>query len=398
MNHTPIMKAASFGNFEVMEFLVNHGANVNDNFEMFNVIMCVCNSSCLDETVLLKCLNFLLDKGADPLATDWVGATSLMNAVRRNRLLLAARLIESGCSVNAVDGEGWTPLFYSVQTGSIPMTKFLIESGGDINKLNRYGITLWEHAAPKNDKELSALVMPEDMQEPEDPPGRVVRPCLSQFKLMMSAIPKLNDRMYGYHEDAINFLRGIGLDTVASEMEKRPIQFAELMTWSEQEWIEAGIQLSYQLKKIKLCVTKYHEREWGKGSIPNIANVTSKEDGAVDLFSVVQVLLNCLRNTHISSSTSLYMLTNCHEPLTDEMRGELDKLLKTLMLIKKQIRILKRTLREFNHPNLYPPDLIAPRRKPIPVKGSKPLLVQYTCNFLFQFVVQIVVRELIFSL
>ncbi|MFK7959901.1 MAG: ankyrin repeat domain-containing protein [Phycisphaerales bacterium] len=93
--HTPMIKAARFGNVEVLSALV--------------------------------------DKGGDLEATDGMGRTSLSYAAQSRNLEAVNLLIESGANIHHIDQTGNTPLGWAAGFGTAGMVKALLESGARVD-------------------------------------------------------------------------------------------------------------------------------------------------------------------------------------------------------------------------------------------------------------------------
>uniref|UniRef100_A0A146M829 Ankyrin repeat, SAM and basic leucine zipper domain-containing protein 1 n=2 Tax=Lygus hesperus TaxID=30085 RepID=A0A146M829_LYGHE len=366
LNYTPIMHAVSLGDSQMLELLLENKANVSDDYGAYNVLMVLCDSStCTDELSLLKCLQLLLDHGADPTTTDWMGATPLLHAVRQNRMNLALRLIVTGCSINTPDSEGWTPIFYAVHNNSLTTVQMLIDCKAKINLIDRSGRTLRDVAMTVNNAEIIKLVTTDlkpELAQPDSAGNKKARwTRSSQYRRMLAEGPKLGDRVFGFHDDAIQFLRGIGLEYVASVMSTKNLQFYELLTWGESDWTKAGINLSYHQRKILTCVRQYHEKEWSRSAIPDLSHVY--EGGQVDLFKVVLALASFVRMSHINMATCRYLLENYpvdgQIPMTEETLEQLRTLSVALAVIKKQIPIIVKICQEIEkQDNCECPDFI----------------------------------------
>lgn len=87
-------------------------------------------------------INYLLDHGADVNVPDWPGATPLHHALRNSDWELAKRLIKMGADVNAADFEGVTPLHLAVQGEDVELFKILLEKGADPNAVDERGNTV----------------------------------------------------------------------------------------------------------------------------------------------------------------------------------------------------------------------------------------------------------------
>ncbi len=128
---------------EFVEFLLEHGANVNirQKDTERTPLMCVCLNSNLGRgsyTVNSELAEVLLKHGADVNAKDYHGWTPLMFACDSNNYSLAKVLLDHGAEVNACQASGYTPLMFSARFGlggdKVKTVGLLLENGADVNK------------------------------------------------------------------------------------------------------------------------------------------------------------------------------------------------------------------------------------------------------------------------
>jgi uncharacterized protein len=171
--YTPLFEALSNGRKEVALLLISRGANVNGD-----------TISALHLTQDIEIVSILLEKGANPNATDVVGITPLHMAVpkgskdviklliergadietfapylRRNALHMAsgsgnaeavAALLEKGANIEAQadpENDGSTALHISALISSLEVTKLLLDRGADVHAMTFDGRTALHYAA-----------------------------------------------------------------------------------------------------------------------------------------------------------------------------------------------------------------------------------------------------------
>ena len=105
---SPLMTAASAGNFELAERLIFQGAAVHH--------------------------------------TDWANTSVLMCAAEGGSLELVNRLIGLGCDVHAVDDAGVTTLMYAAMGGNLEIVKRLVGLHVDVTAQDRDGMDARRHA------------------------------------------------------------------------------------------------------------------------------------------------------------------------------------------------------------------------------------------------------------
>uniref|UniRef100_A0A6P6XRZ9 Poly [ADP-ribose] polymerase n=1 Tax=Dermatophagoides pteronyssinus TaxID=6956 RepID=A0A6P6XRZ9_DERPT len=124
-NSTPLHLAAGYNNFEVTEFL--------------------------------------LDKGADVNAPDKGGLIPLHNAASYGHLDIAALLIKHDTNVNATDRWGFTPLHEAAQKGRTQLCALLLAHGADPTMKNYEGQTALDLASAED---VKCLLMDAQLEPP----------------------------------------------------------------------------------------------------------------------------------------------------------------------------------------------------------------------------------------
>ena len=110
--YTPLHWAAVQGHWDVVETLVERGADVNAlGWDGGTPLHMACHHDRPDM------VRVLLDAGADLTIRNQWGRTPLHVAARRNCDLVAALLLSRGADPNATTKEGWTPLHVAHMAG-----------------------------------------------------------------------------------------------------------------------------------------------------------------------------------------------------------------------------------------------------------------------------------------
>ncbi|RUT07083.1 hypothetical protein DSM106972_023440 [Dulcicalothrix desertica PCC 7102] len=148
-NSTPLMLAAACGHIEVVEALLQAGANPN-------------LSDVGDETAKTPLTLFGQFKPETIAAIGYrLGRTPLILAV--NNLAILQRLLSGGAELNTQDALGYTALHLACQDGSVEVVRELINAGADVNITNHYKETILFRPAQKCNLELIKLLIETDV-------------------------------------------------------------------------------------------------------------------------------------------------------------------------------------------------------------------------------------------
>ncbi|KAI8674031.1 HET domain-containing protein [Fusarium keratoplasticum] len=145
---SPLWCAAVNGHKEMVQLLLEHGANPNNVVhtsggpgQMYE------SSTALSEATRLGyegIVRLLLSSGANPDPSTLIQAS--LNATHRS-VAIAQMLLEAGADVDAMSDQLETPLMFAARSGNVDLVKLLITHGADRNAENRMGKTTMRYAS-----------------------------------------------------------------------------------------------------------------------------------------------------------------------------------------------------------------------------------------------------------
>jgi hypothetical protein len=148
MGQSPIALADRFNkSSDFLSLLSGEASAVGDIFQKETIVE---HSTPLIRAFVgsnMKCVNFLLDYGADIEQADRLGMTILMHAVSENNTEVLSRLLQMGVGVEARDPHGWTALHHA--SGSPDALRCLLTRdaiGSVIDAQSRDGFTALHQA------------------------------------------------------------------------------------------------------------------------------------------------------------------------------------------------------------------------------------------------------------
>ena len=150
---TPLIIAARHNHYEIAEYLIKRGADVNGKGEAwYTAIFCAAGRG--DE----KMVKLLLDNGAkvEPFGSH---NSALNHAVQSGSIPVVKMLLDAGANINRNGIDGITPLHEAIQKQDIEMVKFLIKNGADVNNLASYDRSPIYTSYMENNIEIAKILM-----------------------------------------------------------------------------------------------------------------------------------------------------------------------------------------------------------------------------------------------
>ncbi|SCO16926.1 related to ankyrin [Fusarium fujikuroi] len=154
-NATPLFFACYTKNKEIVELLLDNGADINarSDGEVPLHISVEEGSDAITE--------MLISRGADVSVVDNDGRTALNIASMSGNTKAARHLIDSGADISHETKDGFTPLSMASSRGHVELAKLLIKSGADVNQALANGYRPLLLAVRYDHPELAALLIDE---------------------------------------------------------------------------------------------------------------------------------------------------------------------------------------------------------------------------------------------
>ncbi len=150
---TPLIWAAANGHTEVVELLLQKGANINalDNDG---------RSPLINATGHTNVVKLLLQSGANVNVSDYYGHSPLIYAADYGyNTEVVELLLKKGANVNAIDNGGRSPLMKAVIRGYTEIVKLLLQSGANVNAIDNNGCFPLINAVINGDTEVVELLL-----------------------------------------------------------------------------------------------------------------------------------------------------------------------------------------------------------------------------------------------
>uniref|UniRef100_A0A8D2CZG4 Ankyrin repeat, SAM and basic leucine zipper domain-containing protein 1 n=1 Tax=Sciurus vulgaris TaxID=55149 RepID=A0A8D2CZG4_SCIVU len=258
---TPLMYAASVANVEMVRLLLDRGANASFDKDKQTVLMTAC-SACGSEEQILKCVELLLSRNADPNVTCRRLMTPIMHAARDGHPQVVARLVAHGAEVNAQDKNGYAALTWAAHQGHKNVVWKLLEVGANKMLQTKDGNTPSEIIF--NFLSLTLNPLEGKLQE------LTKEEAICKQLTADSDIGK--DHIFGSYTafgDLEIFLHGLGLKHMTDLLKERDITLRHLLTMKKDEFVKFEITNKDQ-QKILAAVKELEVEEINFGELPEV--------------------------------------------------------------------------------------------------------------------------------
>ncbi|XP_075751241.1 ankyrin repeat, SAM and basic leucine zipper domain-containing protein 1-like isoform X1 [Rhipicephalus microplus] len=125
-NRSALVQACNNGILDMVQMLIDHGADVNISKGITTPLLAVCSSRSDSEATLVACAEVLLKHGAEPDLAARDGATPIMLAARQGRCQLIELLLDRGANAKRQDSRGWTAVSWAAAGGQGRAARLLL--------------------------------------------------------------------------------------------------------------------------------------------------------------------------------------------------------------------------------------------------------------------------------
>ncbi|XP_004418827.1 PREDICTED: ankyrin repeat, SAM and basic leucine zipper domain-containing protein 1 isoform X1 [Ceratotherium simum simum] len=274
---TPLMYAASVSNVELVRVLLDRGAKASFDKDKQTILITACSARGSEEQIL-KCVELLLSRNADPNVACRRLMTPVMYAARGGHPQVVALLVGHGAEVNTQDENGYTALTWAARQGHKNVVLKLLELGADKMLQTKDGKTPSEIA--KRNKHLEIFNFLSLTLNPLE--GKLQRLTKEETicKLLTTNSNKENDHIFSSYTafgDLEIFLHGLGLEHMTDLLKERDITLRHLLTMRKDEFIKNGITKRDQ-QKILAALKEIEVEEIKFGELPEVAKLEISGD------------------------------------------------------------------------------------------------------------------------
>ncbi|NWV51686.1 ASZ1 protein, partial [Daphoenositta chrysoptera] len=278
---TPLMCAASVGNFAVVRLLLDRGANACFEIDKYTVLMAACTAQASEENIL-NTVELLLSRNADPNLTCRKQMTALMYAARRGYPRVVAFLVAHGSHVNAQDENGYTALIWAAQHGHRSVILKLLELGADKNLQTKDEKTAADLAKINKHSEIFSLLSLAANHLQRRYHKTVDQEAICKFLTAVSdhrvGLIYYLHSSYSTFDDMEVFLHGLGLEHIRGLLKEQDIALRQLLTMQKDDLIQIGITNPGDQQKLLGAINDLQVEEKEIEDISEIMKLELSED------------------------------------------------------------------------------------------------------------------------
>lgn len=252
---TLLLYAASYAQPDVVEHLINKGANPNIHYDGFTPLMALSNSASSSPQKRFQCLKYLLDSHANIESVSKIKETALMFACKMQEIDFVSELLEHTKDLNCYDSEQKTALFYAVADNRYEIANLLIERGADVNWINFRGSSVYDIAITKGCDQLIPLLCKDEKLEQRE---IISERTLSWFNMFPTMAEK---NLNSLDSDVSSILCGMGLDGYKSLF--CGMNLKTVLQLTENDLKKIGIDIGVHRKRFIEDLLRFHKCEWG---------------------------------------------------------------------------------------------------------------------------------------
>ncbi|XP_015207849.1 ankyrin repeat, SAM and basic leucine zipper domain-containing protein 1 isoform X2 [Lepisosteus oculatus] len=273
---TPLMCAVHTANYELAQVLLDRGANANFSKDQYTVLMSACIASAPEEQIV-KCVELLLSRNADPNAFNKYHMTPLMFSARDGHTQVIALLISYGAEINTKDVNGYTALTLAAQYGREGAALKLLELGADITVKTREGYTAADIAKMYRHSQISRI-----LASPHNLPGS--REHLSKEETLFKFFKGNPDPITPSRESSSKLgdiellLHGLDLEYLTDIMLDNDISWSHLLTMEKEDLEKIGVRDPADQKKVLTAVQEMQLDKIEIDKFAGLENFDSSEE------------------------------------------------------------------------------------------------------------------------
>lgn len=296
-----LMNACMGAQPEVVEFLIDKGAEVNIDCDSQTPLMYACKSA-EDSERVTRVAKKLLEAGAAVRISTLYGDTPLIFASQAGHTQAVEMMVKQA-SLDATNNQtGNSAIFFAIEKNHRDIVKILLENGASINIANRKGY-LPRAVAEMHGFEDILQLFPQ-LEEQYRIPDHYN--TVTHYRDMVPGILGRTDvPPYFYRIEPM--LVGMDAQLLHEEFAKHDVGLPQFLTMNRSRLAEAGVELPFMQKKIMAGLIDFHSHPWSRQSVP------VSRAKRFDTFELYAMLAGDLQHFVVMRSGLIFLLNLDHD-------------------------------------------------------------------------------------
>nr|CAB3223978.1 ankyrin repeat, SAM and basic leucine zipper domain-containing protein 1 [Phallusia mammillata] len=289
---TALMYASNFGKLEIVQKLLEIGADVNVcGPSGCSALMAACKSSC-PEKLVCNIVELLLKFNADVTKQDNAGRTALIYAARGGKCEIVNVLLgHDKIDLNSKDKQGWNAADWAIYRNYMEVVKCLANKGPLHINVNQEAISTeikkilketnnWLES--KIDTDESTCEKDRNLETTNVKPNEEGNTEIPEEPILLENIEE-NTQNYEKYGQLELLLCGLDLPHLIPLFHEHDIRFDQLLDFTMEDLNIIGIKQHGSKLRILKAVRDWHCQEWKEESLPDLAHsgITFKNVQAV---------------------------------------------------------------------------------------------------------------------
>jgi ankyrin repeat/SAM/basic leucine zipper domain-containing protein 1 len=365
---TPLMFAASNCQYDAIEFLLKKGANPNFHQHGYSVLMSACTSTKQTQELRLKCVQLLLDSGANVNMRQRNGMTPLMMACKEGSEKIVDEMIKGNADINGQDVMGWTPLIWSVhhsKYGEMEIILLLLNAGADVTVKCFRGQTAHTHALNLGYQHIAAQIPTGETDIPASFKTEHAPTKFDSWEYLRDNLCGINGTKLVLWQDIARSLDHLGiLRRYGGSFKESEMDIIKFLTLTEGE-LEALSVIPLHRKRLLDKTRKLHLKRWKEKSL-DMRKIKNMQN-AYNMVDEIKLIANIARQITMVRASIAYIgihMSPSYESESDfkveDLNLKVDNTLIKTKALHKELQSYVLYSATYLRDHKYPPDWIGP--------------------------------------
>nr|XP_057930833.1 ankyrin repeat, SAM and basic leucine zipper domain-containing protein 1-like isoform X2 [Doryrhamphus excisus] len=254
---SPLMWAVTVADDNMTKVLLDRGANTNFSKDLRTVLMASCAAPAKEEKIV-RCMELLLSRNADPNMVDKSEMTCLMLAARDDYSKVINLLVSHGADLNMQDSNGYTALLHAVQYGREKAVLKLLQLGADTTIRTKEGKNPAELALLFKHTQISRFLASSANADAVQPFSTMDETLSKLLKTNTQQPPSTSEGSVPKLNDLELLLHGLDLGYLTDMVQENDITWSDLLTMDKEDLEKVGITDPKEQQKVLHAVQQVH--------------------------------------------------------------------------------------------------------------------------------------------